>query len=152
MLALLCAPLLSSLGASASPSIVESFDAKTWTRLRQELPRPAAVVFTATHCANCPAVIARLTQSLQDRGLAQHVIAVVIDAAQEQALLSSRHYESASRLFAFSDTEAKLRYAVDPRWRGETPYIALLSARDDIVFVTGTPSDAQIEAWTRSLR
>lgn len=152
MLTLLCAPLLWSLGANASPRIVEAFDAKTWTRLRQELPRPAAVVFTATYCANCPAVIARLTQALQERGLAQHVIAVVIDAAEEEALLSSKHYTAASRLFAFVGAEARLRYAVDPRWRGETPYIALLSGRDDAVFVTGTPSDAQIEAWTTSMR
>jgi hypothetical protein len=146
--ALLCAPLLSVLSAAASPKVVETFDAKTWARLQQDLPRPAAVVFTATYCANCPQIIERLTETLRNRGLQQQVIAVVIDAASDQELLSSGHYKSAARLFAFDGDEAALRHGVDPRWRGVTPYVALLSEQNKVVFVAGAPSDAQIIEWS----
>jgi hypothetical protein len=146
--ALLCAPLF----ASATPRSVERFDAKTWTQLQQELPRPAAVVFTATYCVSCPALIESMTQTLAKRGLKQDVVAVVIDAATDQQLFNSGHYEHASRLFAFDGNEATLRYGVDPRWRGVTPYVALLSAQNKVTFVAGTPSDAQIEAWLAATR
>ena len=139
---LCCVPLF----ATASPSKVERFDAKTWAQLQKELPRPAVVVFTATYCATCPALIDRIADVLAKRGVKRDIVAVVIDEATPRELLDSHHYRNASRLFAFDGNEAALRYGVDPRWRGLTPYVALLSA-DKAVFIAGTPSDAQFEAW-----
>lgn len=145
--ALLCAPLLCAASAWAAPQGVEHFDAGTWEALQKSLPRPAAIVFTATYCASCPAVLARVAEALRKRDLPEHIVAVVIDEASSQELMSSSHYSSATRLFAFSGDEARLRYGVDPRWRGVTPYVALLGPADKISFIAGSPSDAQIEAW-----
>ena len=133
--------------AVASPKTVERFDASTWARMQEQLPRPAAVVFTATYCANCPVLIGHLAETLRQRGLLQRVVAVVIDAADNEELLKSEHYESASQLFAFDGDEARLRYGIDPRWRGVTPYVALLGTQSKVLFVAGTPSKAQIDAW-----
>lgn len=134
---------------NAAPSIVEPFDAGTWERLQQELPRPAVIVFTATYCATCPAVIAKLSDALKERGIAGDVVAVVIDEADEPQLLKSEHYQHASRLFLFDGNEVSLRHRVDPRWRGVTPYVALLPIKGEPAFVAGTPDDAQIVAWLR---
>jgi hypothetical protein len=134
-------------GAVAAPRAVEPFDADTWARMQERLPRPAAVVFTATYCANCPAVIGRYAEALGKRGLEREVVAVVIDEASSETLLSSDHYRSASQLFAFEGDETRLRYGVDPRWRGVTPYTALLGKGDEVIFVAGMPSDEQIESW-----
>jgi thiol-disulfide isomerase/thioredoxin len=144
-LLLCCAPLL----AAAEPKKVERFDTKTWAQLQKELPRPSVVVFTATYCSNCPALIERIAQQLAKRGLKRDIVAVVVDEATPQELLASHHYKSVSKLFAFDGNEATLRYGVDPRWRGVTPYVALLSAPDKVIFVAGTPSDAQFEAWLK---
>jgi hypothetical protein len=145
--------ILASMPATAAPPEVESFDGRTWELLKRDSPRPAAIVFTATYCASCPAVIAKLAETLQQRGAKSEVVAVVIDEAAidgeagRRELLASAHYKSASRLFLFSGNEAALRYRVDPRWRGVTPFIALLGADGKVTFSTGAPSDAQTAAW-----
>jgi thiol-disulfide isomerase/thioredoxin len=145
--------VLASMPAAAAPPKVESFDGTAWERLQRDSPRPSAIVFTATYCANCPAVIAKLSETLQRHGAKSEVVAVVIDEAAidgeagRRELLDSVHYKHASRLFMFSGNEAALRYRVDPRWRGVTPYIALLGADGKITFSTGAPSDAQMAAW-----
>jgi thiol-disulfide isomerase/thioredoxin len=140
-----CTPML----VAAAPTKVERFDTKTWAQLQKDLPRPSVVVFTATYCSNCPALIDRIAQKLAKQGLKQNIVAVVVDEATPQELLASHHYQAVSKLFAFDGNEATLRYAVDPRWRGVTPYVALLSATDKVMFVAGTPSDAQFEAWLK---
>ena len=140
--------LSASADSIAAPHTVESFDAATWARLQKELPRPAIVVFTATYCASCPALFAHMANALQERGLKTAMVAVVIDEADEHQLLTSEHYRLASRLFVFEGNEASLRYQIDPRWRGVTPYVALLPARGKPVFVPGAPTDAQLAAWS----
>src|SRR5690606_35462457 len=52
-----CLVAAAGLGAPAS---VGPFDSAAWDRLQQELPRPAAVGFTATYCATCPAGLGKL--------------------------------------------------------------------------------------------
>jgi thiol-disulfide isomerase/thioredoxin len=145
VLVLCCAPLL----VVAAPTKVERFDAKTWAQLQKDLPRPSVVIFTATYCSNCPALIDRIAKTLAKQGLKQYIVAVVVDETTPKELLASHHYKSVSKLFAFDGNEATLRYGVDPRWRGVTPYVALLSAPDKVVFVAGTPSEAQFEAWLK---
>src|SRR5690606_3116739 len=81
--------------ALGAPSNVERFDGAAWEHLQEELPRPSAVVFTATYCATCPAVLARLSEALEKRGLDGKVIAVVIDEAEKGELLESTHYRHA---------------------------------------------------------
>jgi thiol-disulfide isomerase/thioredoxin len=133
--------------AAAAAPRVERFDAGAWERLQEELSRPSAVVFTASYCASCPAVLAKLSGALKEQGVEGDVVAVVIDEAEASELLTSRHYKQASRLFLFAGNEASLRYHVDSRWRGVTPYVALLTADGEMMFVAGTPSDAQVAVW-----
>jgi thiol-disulfide isomerase/thioredoxin len=130
----------------ASPTHVEPFDANTWAKLQEDLPRPAAVVFTATYCANCPEVLAQLERALHERGAKGEIVAVVIDEADAETLANNHHYTHATRLFVFDGNEAQLRFRVDPRWRGVTPYVALLSA-DAIRFVAGPPKEQDLRQW-----
>lgn len=141
------AGLLVAALACAAPSSVERFETTTWQRLQTELPRPSAVVFTATYCASCPAVVAKLANALETRGVRGDVVAVVIDPSEDSALLSSDHYVNATRLFAFEGNEAALRFQVDPKWRGVTPYTALLSASGEQTFTAGIPSDEEMAQW-----
>jgi hypothetical protein len=92
-------------------------------------------------------VLATLSDALAKGQMQGDVVAVVIDEATERELLASKHYVRASRLFLFTENEAKLRYQIDPRWRGVTPYVALLSSGGRTTFAAGPPSAAHIEAW-----
>jgi len=70
---------------------------------------------------------------------------VVIDGAgQEQELTRDRHYRKAQALYAFDGDAQALRHAVNPAWRGLTPYVALIPATGSTSFHSGAPSAA---AW-----
>jgi thiol-disulfide isomerase/thioredoxin len=134
----------------AAPAGVEAFDARTWQALRQAVKRPTVVVFSATWCPNCPAVIEDLAQDIRDRHLQAPLLAVVMDVApgeSDAGLLRHAHYALTDRLFAFSGQAPALRLTVDPSWRGATPFVAFLAPGKPPRFVTGPPSDADLQAW-----
>lgn len=147
--AALVVALLATASVTAAPPTVEAFDAATWDKLQKTSPRPSAIVFTATYCANCPAVLTQLSDALKNQGVKGDIVAVVIDEADTQELLKSHHYLAATHLYLFSGNEAALRYKVEPRWRGVTPFVALLGADGQTRFATGAPSDTQIATWLK---
>jgi hypothetical protein len=58
-------------------------------------------------------------------------------------LLTAPHYRLADRLMAFDGEPVRLRYGVDPRWIGVTPYVALLAVGAPAPrFVMGAPGKA----------
>lgn len=128
----------------------ENFDVTTWARLQAQLPRPAIVVFSTTYCPNCPEVFESLAKSIAQRRMKAPLVAVVMDGAGQPALAGQPHYRRADRIFVFQGSEVALRHSVDPRWRGVTPYVALLSRDSPPVFIAGRPSDQAIDTWARS--
>ena len=138
--------------AHAAPRTVEVFDRPAWAGLQVGLSAPAIVVFTATYCAHCPAVIDQLAQD--KRRLQPHasLIAVVMDTVpgdNDARLLRDPHYRPVDRLFAFQGQAAALRHGVDPAWRGITPYVAFLRPGEPPQWVTGPPSAQDLAAWAR---
>ncbi len=139
--------------ALAAPRGVEAFDAAAWQALQAGLKRPAVVVFSATWCANCPEVIDDLGAQLRARKLKADLVSVVMDVApgeKDAWLLRDAHYSQSDRLFAFAGAANALRYSVDPRWRGVTPYVVLLVPGTAPLAVSGAPSAVQFEAWARA--
>ena len=45
--------------------------------------------------------------------------------------------------------EAALRHAVDPSWRGVTPWVALIAADGSVSFGGGTPTRDRLDAWSK---
>ena len=154
-LALLCAAVVSTV--QAAPQRVERFEAPTWQRLQATLQRPTAVVFTTTDCSYCPAVVQGVGAALAQGGLRAakaELVAVVMDVAPgeaDAALLADAHYRPADRLYAFAGQPAALRHAVQPRWRGITPAVALLAPGVAPRWIVGAPSAAQLDAWAREV-
>jgi hypothetical protein len=138
---------LSAVAAHAAPHTIEPFDAHSWQRLQQELPRPAAVVFSATDCTHCPGAIAAVAQQLKARSPKIPLVVVVMDGDQHPGLLQDAHYRQASRLFVFRGRSAALQYAVNPKWRGITPYVALLPENGAPLLITGSPSEQEFARW-----
>jgi len=118
--------LVFATGVSAAPARVEDFDAGTWSRLLSDLARPAVVVFSTTYCAICPEAFALLADTIEARRLKAPLVAVVMDGERHSGLLREAHYARADRLFVFRGQEAAVRYAVNKRWRGVTPFVVLL--------------------------
>lgn len=134
--------------AGAAPKQVEAFSAQSWAALQAGLKAPAMVVFSSTDCVHCPGVLKDLTAQRQP--LKATLIAVVMDQApggDDAALLANPHYRLADRLLAFDGQGQVLRYAVNPQWRGMTPYVALLRPGMAAQFVMGPPSRSDLQAW-----
>ena len=146
--ALACACVL------AAPTRVESFDPTAWAKLHGPSAKPAVVVFTTTDCAYCPAVIDSLAREIRQRRLDASLIAVVSNAAPGEAdatLLADAHYRPADRLFAFAGPERVLRHAVNPQWRGITPYVGFVAPSGEVRWVLGPPSDGDVQSWAEQV-
>ena len=144
--------VLAGSGALATPRAVEAFDARSWQALQVSLKQPTVVVFSATWCPTCPAAIEELAQDIRQRKLNATLQAVVIDVApgeKDTALMGQAHYRMTDRLFAFSGQAPALRYIVDPKWRGATPYVVFLTPGAPARVVTGPPTEDDIDAWVQ---
>ncbi len=142
-----------ALTASAAPQQLEVFNAAAWGQLQAGLKTPAIVVFSSTDCVHCPAVLKDLAAQRQE--MKTQLIAVVMDqepGSDDAALLTNPHYRMADRLLAFDGQGQVLRYAVNPQWRGMTPYVALLRPGAAPQFVMGPPSPADLQAWRRQTK
>ncbi len=150
----ICASLLAlaAAAASAAPARVESFDKSSWQVLSAPRTQPAIVVFTSVGCTHCPGAIRRL--SAQRASLAPRVamLVVSVDSEDDAALLRDPHYAPADRLFAFRGRSQVLQHAVNPEWRGMTPYVALLDGRGGVQFVLGEPKPALLDAWLARMK
>jgi hypothetical protein len=135
------------LQAQAAASKVETFDKHSWQRLQKELPRPAAIIFSTTDCAHCPAIIANLAEQIKNRKPQIPLVVVVMDGDGQTDLLQEPHYQTASRLFVFNGQTAALQFSVHPNWRGITPYVALLPRLGETKLVLGKPSAIEIDSW-----
>lgn len=148
--ALLLLLLLACAGSQAVSSAVEAFDMPAWKRL-QSAVKPTVVVFTATSCADCPAVLERMARDLHRRRPDAALVAVLTDAAPgeaERALLGGRRYRGADRWMAFAGSPQALRQAVNPQWpSGVMPYVGLLGSRAGPAWMAGAPSAADLERW-----
>jgi thiol-disulfide isomerase/thioredoxin len=113
------------------------------------------VIFSATWCPNCPAVIEDLALDVREHGFKAQLLAVVIDVApgeQDAGLMGHAPYRLMDRLLAFSGQAPALRHSVDPTWRGATPFVALLSPGRAPRLVTGAPGEEDLRAWMAPAR
>ncbi len=139
--------------AFAAPVAVETFDKATWPSLVRTTKQPAIVVFTSVTCTHCPGAIANLAKQraqFSSGGRSPLPLLVVsIDAEDDAALLRDVHYAPADRLFAFRGSMQALQYAVNPEWRGMTPYVAFIDGRGAARFVLGEPKAAVLQGWLK---
>ena len=147
----MCASLLALVASAsvAAPATVEPFDKSTWPALLRG-GAPSIVVFTSVSCTHCPGAIARLAAKRKAAASRTRLVVVSVDAEDSASLLSDPHYAPADRLFMFRGSTPALQYAVNPEWRGMTPYIAYTAGHGDAKFVLGEPKEAVLAEWLRA--
>jgi len=137
--------------AQAGPAapVIHEFTPQTWEQLLHTLPRPAAVVFSTTDCTHCPAVIDGIAQAirLQPRPRRPTLAVVVMDELRPTDLDHLPHLRKADKLYVFVGNEMAIRYAVQPEWRGMTPFTALLPTMGTPRFQLGTLAPADLESF-----
>lgn len=122
LILLLAAPAWTLAGSRLQP-----FDAGSPAALRQaNTGRPFVLVFWSVHCAPCFAEMAQWrAYRRQFPGIP--IVQVAIEPLDESATIVAvldRYDSGTTGHLAFADDYAeKIRHAVDPAWRGETPRV-----------------------------
>mgnify|MGYP006284599447 CR=1 FL=1 len=140
-LVLLCAQVF------AAPTEVEIFDKSTWPTLLSNHRQPAMIVFSSVSCTHCPGAIERLAARRAAKQSTTGLYVVLMDSEDDVTALGSPHHRLADRLFAFRGRAQSLQYAVNPAWRGMTPYIAYVDGKGGVRFVLGEPDDRTLAVW-----
>jgi len=132
---------------SATPKGVELFSPDTWSRISTAKSHAQVTIFTTTDCQHCPAVIEYLADfKKNNKKLDLRLNIVVMDGlGHEDYLLSSPYYLLANNLYAFNGSPSKLRYVVNPEWRGMTPFVVLHPLKQLPLYVYGKPDKAQLK-------
>ncbi|GAB2179888.1 hypothetical protein DLREEDagrD3_01110 [Denitratisoma sp. agr-D3] len=137
--------------AEAGPAapVIQEFTPQTWEQLLRTLPRPAAVVFSTTDCTHCPAIIDSLAQAIrhQPRPRRPMLAVVMMDELRPADIDHLPHLRKADKLYVFAGNEMAIRYAVQPEWRGMTPFTALLPAMGTPRFQLGALPPADLAAF-----
>jgi hypothetical protein len=134
----------------AAPTTVETFDKSTWLILLSQHPQSAMIVFSSVSCTHCPGAIERLAARRAVSQSATRLYVVLMDSEDDVAALSSSHHRLADRLFAFRGRVQPIQYAVNPDWRGMTPYIAYVDGKGGARFVLGEPDEKTLAIWLKS--
>ena len=143
---------LSLLGAlhgsafAAEPVGVDGFDAEVWRAWRDRDGGSRVVLFSTTFCAHCPALVEALADRLAREGLRAELHVVIMDREPDP-----RHralYRRAGGLHVFDDNPARIRHAIEPSWRGGTPFVALLAGDASAPSLSlGAPAESAWVAW-----
>jgi hypothetical protein len=142
-LVLLCAQVF------AAPTAVEAFDKTTWSSILSNHRQPAMIVFSSVSCTHCPGAIERLAARRAASQSTTGLYVVLMDSEDDVTALASPHHRLADRLFAFRGRAQSLQYAVNPEWRGMTPYIAYVDGKGGVRFVLGEPDERTLVSWLK---
>lgn len=103
---------------------VQAFERTTLKRIEQEQGRhPFWLVLWDLECTYCAQSMKNLAAA-QQRDPSLRIVTVATDAIGEHARLAARLRDTGlhGAAYAFSDDNPEaLRYAIDPKWRGEKP-------------------------------
>lgn len=146
--------ILVALLAWAMPVVAQAirpFDADSPAAIRKEQAGKSFVLsFWSIHCAPCIEEMAVWReQAARHRDL--RIVLVSTDPPGERDRVEAflrRYPPGGVQRWQYADEfEERIRYAVDPRWRGELPRTYFFDASHRSEASTGSVSSAQVERW-----
>lgn len=150
MKALLILLSLCSALAQAAPNI-QTFDTDSMQKIEAaHRGKPFVVMVWSLDCVYCPASLAALARQ---RDLEVVTIATdPLDAHREQIANKLGERLSGSDAWAFGDAPPEqLRYALDPKWRGETPRSYWYDAKGQRMARSGPVTAEKIADFKRAV-
>ncbi len=141
---------LAALPAKAAPGL-RDFSVSTVKELRQRLSgRPFVLAFWSVHCEPCMREMA-LWKRMRARFPRVEIVLVATDPPSERERILrflDRYDPGPVQRWAFSDEpEERIRYAVDPGWRGELPRTYFFDAGHAAEAMTGALDEGWASRW-----
>jgi thiol-disulfide isomerase/thioredoxin len=145
-----CVFALALVALPAAAAEFRDFDAKSLARLKQDhAGKPFVLALWSIHCEPCLRELPQWT-ALQQRHPGVRIVLVATDPRKQRAALTralERYSVSGVELWAFADDyEERVRFSIDPRWRGELPRTYLFDAMHRAEARSGADVD-WIEGW-----
>jgi thiol-disulfide isomerase/thioredoxin len=138
--------------APAAPNAPLPFERGSWQSLRQaHAGRPFVVHLWGLTCAPCLVELPRWGELLRQRPDLQLVL-IAADPVPEEPSRATGTLAKAgltgAESWMFADRFAeRLRYEIDPRWRGELPRTLLIDRDGVITALSGVADLAAVRAW-----
>jgi len=148
------AALVSILAAPAQALEFKPYARGSFAELRKaHAGRPLLVHFWSVTCAPCLAELSDWARIARDqRGV--DIVFVNADGQRERvkagARLEKAGLESVSQYGFADDFLDRLFFEVDPTWRGELPFTAMVGADGKLVTVAGSLDEPAIAEWLKS--
>jgi thiol-disulfide isomerase/thioredoxin len=147
---LVLALLLAALPAVAADQ--HPFVRGSWQELRQaHAGRPTIVHFWGLTCAPCLVELPSWGELLRERPRLDLVLVAADARADDQVRMSETLGKaglSSAERWGFADRFAdRLRFEVDPRWRGELPRTLLIAGDGTVTAISGVADLASVRTW-----
>lgn len=155
-IALCCLLSLASASVLGTDNAPRAFTVHSMQVIRAEQAgKPFVLAVWSVYCEPCRDELATLGQ-FKAKHSALPVILVAADPPADAlaiaTVLSQYHLDGIER-WAFADAfEEPLRYAIDPRWRGELPRTYLFDADHHSTTVVGRLNGEALEIWQSSVQ
>jgi thiol-disulfide isomerase/thioredoxin len=152
LLALLVAPLCPATADFAAASELRTFVRGSWNEIRRaNAGRPAVVHVWGVTCGPCRVEMPHWGKLLQERP-DLHLITINADLipnepAAASAMLTRTGLAGAENWIFSDGFVERLRYEIDPQWRGEIPLTFLLSRDGTTTTIEGVADLQLVRAW-----
>jgi len=143
--------LLLSAAPAAAAAPISEFDGKSLAAIRSaHAGKPFVLAFWSVHCEPCREELAQLG-AVARRHPDVPIILVAADPPRDRAavtrILGSYDLRGVQQWAYADDFEERIRYAVDPAWRGELPRTYLYDSRHQPEGHTGAALPALLDPW-----
>ena len=144
--------LLMLSGSATIAAELHPFVRGSWKALRQaHAGKPIVVHFWGLTCGPCLAELPNWTAALKKR---TDLKLVLVDASpfgdepgEVTAALKKSGLDSQENWLFADSFEERLRFEIDPRWRGEMPYTLLIGRDGKVTGMTGVMDFKKLDAW-----
>jgi thiol-disulfide isomerase/thioredoxin len=136
--------------AYADPINLKPYQQGDWSSIIKSANRdPIAIHFWGV---TCPACVKEMPQwgTFVEKNKNLKIIFIQVDDVSPEmikTMLSKAKLDGANHYYVSSPFDERLRYEIDPKWRGETPITILVNRKGQANRKTGPMNFSQLSSW-----
>ncbi len=142
--------LFASTFVSADEITIKPYQKGDWSSiLNLADSKPMAVHFWGVTCAPCVKEMPQWSKFLLSDKAAKVVFVQVEDVSPEmiRKMLRQANLGNANNYYITSSFDERLRYEIDPKWRGETPITIFIDKAGKQKMTVGSVNFQSVKAW-----